>query len=234
MKKVKILVVDDEQKIREVVRMYLEKEGFAVGEAVDGQEALALSAGEDWDLIVLDLMMPGMDGWTVCREIRKTTDLPIIMLTARDAEVDRIIGLELGADDYVVKPFSPRELVARVKAVLRRSQAVPVTKSVEKPAAIAYPGLSIEPESRQVLVDGIPVSLTPKEYDLLYQMVKSPNRIFTREELLGLVWGYDYLGDTRTVDTHVSRLRDKLQKASGKEPFISTVWGIGYKFEVEK
>lgn len=233
MKTAKILVVDDEQKIREVVRMYLEKEGFSVGEATDGQEALDLYAGKGWDLVVLDLMMPGLDGWTVCREIRKTTNIPIIMLTARDAEVDRIIGLELGADDYVVKPFSPRELVARVKAVLRRSQAVP-DKSVEKPAAITYPGLSIEPESRQVLVDGTPVSLTPKEYDLLYQMVKSPKRIFTREELLGLVWGYDYLGDTRTVDTHVSRLREKLQKASGKEPFISTVWGIGYKFEVGK
>jgi two-component system response regulator ResD len=230
--KAKILVVDDEQKIREVVRMYLEKEGFSVGEAIDGQEALALNASGDWDLVVLDLMMPGMDGWTVCREVRKTANMPIIMLTARDSEVDRIIGLELGADDYVVKPFSPRELVARVKAVLRRSQAVPVTKSMEKPAAINYPGLSIEPETRQVLVHGIPVSLTPKEYDLLYRMVKSPKRIFTREELLELVWGYDYLGDTRTVDTHVSRLRDKLQRVSGKEPFISTVWGIGYKFEV--
>jgi two-component system response regulator ResD len=232
-KTAKILVVDDEQKIREVVRMYLEKEGFSVGEAADGQEALDLYAGADWDLVVLDLMMPGLDGWTVCREIRKTTNIPIIMLTARDAEVDRIIGLELGADDYVVKPFSPRELVARVKAVLRRSQAVPA-KSIDRPAAITYPGLSIEPESRQVMVAGIPVSLTPKEYDLLYQMVKSPNWIFTREELLGFVWGYDYLGDTRTVDTHVSRLRDKLQKASGKEPFISTVWGVGYKFEVGK
>ncbi|MDD3893903.1 MAG: response regulator transcription factor, partial [Syntrophomonadaceae bacterium] len=219
-KQAKILVVDDEQKIREVVRIYLEKEGFSVGEAIDGQEALDLNASEDWDLVVLDLMMPGMDGWTVCREVRKTANLPIIMLTARDSEVDRIIGLELGADDYVVKPFSPRELVARVKAVLRRSQAVPVAQSVEKSAAINYPGLSIHPESRQVLADGISVSLTPKEYDLLYQMVKSPNRIFTREELLELVWGYDYLGDTRTVDTHVSRLREKLQKASGKEPLI--------------
>ncbi|NPV72919.1 MAG: response regulator [Pelotomaculum sp.] len=232
--KTKILVVDDERKIREVVRMYLENEGFAVGEATDGREALNLLTGGKWDLLILDLMMPGVDGWSVCREVRKTTALPIIMLTARDAEVDRIVGLELGADDYVVKPFSPRELVARVKAVLRRSQIAPPAAQDGKPVVLNYPGLSINPESRLVLVNEQPVNLTPKEYDMLYLMARSPSRTFTREELIESVWGYDYFGDTRTVDTHVNRLRDKLQKASGYRSYISTVWGVGYKFEVDK
>lgn len=233
MEKSKILIVDDEQKIREVLRMYLEKEGFAVGEAADGREALSLVAIERWDLIVLDLMMPGIDGWSVCKEVRKTSTVPIIMLTARDAEVDRIVGLELGADDYVAKPFSPRELVARVKAVLRRSQFTTPAGQPAKPSALTYPGISIDLDSRRVLVNGKPANLTPKEYDLLYQLAKSPHRTYTRDELLEAVWGYDYLGDTRTVDTHVNRLRDKLLKASGSASYISTVWGVGYKFEVK-
>lgn len=228
----KILIVDDEQKIRNVVRMYLEKEGFKAKEAANGQEALELINTEQWELIILDIMMPDMDGWTVCKEVRKNYNIPIIMLTARDDEVDRVLGLELGADDYVVKPFSPRELVARAKAVLRRSQAA---HSAEQPAnlnKIEYPELSIDPESRLVLVNDQQISLTPKEYDLLYQFAKSPKRIFTREELLETIWGFDYMGDTRTVDTHVNRLRDKLSKASGEKSFIATVWGVGYKFEV--
>lgn len=233
MEQTKVLVVDDEEKIREVVRLYLEKEGYAVGEATDGREALDLVEREKWDLIVLDLMMPGIDGWSVCKEVRKTTAVPIIMLTARDAEMDRILGLELGADDYVVKPFSPRELVARVKAVLRRSQVTAAAAQSAKTATLSYPGLSIDPESHRVLVNGKPVNLTPKEYDLLYQMARSPHRTFTREGLLEAVWGYDYLGDTRTVDTHVNRLRDKLLKITGSKYYIATVWGIGYKFEVE-
>lgn len=230
MEKANVLVVDDEQKIREVVRMYLEKEGFSVGEAADGREALNKISGSEWDLVVLDLMMPGVDGWAVCREVRRTASLPIIMLTARDAEVDRIVGLELGADDYVVKPFSPRELVARVKAVLRR------TRDARKDAVeaiLSYPGLSIDPDSRLVLVNGQSVYLTPKEYELLYQLAKSPNRTFTREELLSTVWGYDYFGDARTVDTHINRLRDKLAKISDSTSFVTTVWGVGYKFEVK-
>lgn len=234
MEKTKILVVDDEQKIREIVRIYLETEEFTVGEASNGQDALNLISKEQWDLIILDVMMPGIDGWTVCKEVRKTTAVPIIMLTAKEAEVDRILGLELGADDYVVKPFSPRELVARVKAVLRRSQtSAPATQPAAGPATLNYPGISINPESRRVLVNGQQVNLTPKEYDLLYQLAKSPHRTFTREELLEAVWGFDYLGDTRTVDTHVNRLRDKLLKASGDVSNISTVWGVGYKFEVK-
>lgn len=229
----KILVVDDEQKLREVVRMYLEKEGFVVEEACDGQKALDFVNKEKWNLIILDLMMPGMDGWSVCKEVRKTSAVPIIMLTARDAEMDRILGLELGADDYVAKPFSPRELVARVKAVLRRSQITTPAEQPAKTATLAYPGIKIDPVSRLVLVNGQPANLTPKEYDLLYQLAKSPHRTFTREELLEAVWGYDYLGDTRTVDTHVNRLRDKLLKASGSASHIATVWGVGYKFEVK-
>lgn len=234
MEKTRVLVVDDEQRIREVVRIYLEKEGFTVGEAADGQEALNSMAAGKWDLIVLDLMMPGIDGWAICKEVRKTKAVPIIMLTARDDEMDRILGLELGADDYVVKPFSPRELVARVKAVLRRSQGIGQEAKEGKQVVLNHPGLSIDPESRLVLVSGQSVNLTPKEYELLYQMAKSPNRTYTREELLELVWGYDYYGDARTVDTHVNRLRDKLTKASGDNPFIATVWGVGYKFEVKK
>ncbi|MCL6635345.1 MAG: response regulator transcription factor [Peptococcaceae bacterium] len=231
--KTKILVVDDEQKIREVVRMYLEKEGFTVGEASDGREALNLITKEKWDLVILDLMMPGTDGWTVCREVRKNTAVPIIMLTARDDEVDRVLGLELGADDYVVKPFSPRELAARVKAVLRRSRSTAPAGRPAGTTTLAYPGLSIDPDSRLVLVNGRPANLTPKEYDLLYHLAKSPGRTFTRDELLEAVWGYDYPGDTRTVDTHVNHLRDKLLKASGTTSYVATVWGVGYRFEVK-
>lgn len=233
MEKKSVLVVDDEHKIREVVRMYLEKEGYSVGEAPGGQEALDMMKRVHWDLVVLDLMMPGLDGWSVCREIRKTSDVPIIMLTARDAEMDRILGLDLGADDYVVKPFSPRELTARVRAVLRRGRSGAPAEHAAGPAVLSYPGLTLDPESREVLVSGQPVSLTPKEYDLLYQMARSPNRTFTREELLESVWGYDYFGDARTVDTHVNRLRDKLLKTSADRSYIGTVWGVGYKFEVK-
>jgi len=229
-----ILIVDDERKIRDLVRLYLEKEGFTVGEAEDGQKALDLYQQRQWNLIVLDLMMPGMDGWEVCKEVRRRkSNIPIIMLTARDDEMDRVLGLELGADDYLVKPFSPRELVARIKAVLRRTRAAPDAAQPAGSYALDYPGLSINPELRLVLVDGQAVNLTPKEYELLYQLCRSPRRTFTRDELLEAIWGYDYLGDTRTVDTHVNRLRDKLLKASGnKSSYIATVWGVGYRFEV--
>lgn len=234
MDKTRILVVDDEQKIREVVRMYLEKEGFAVGEAANGQEALQIINRESWSLVILDLMMPGVDGWAVCREIRKTSMVPIIMLTARDAEVDRVLGLELGADDYVVKPFSPRELAARVKALLRRAGAAPAGAQNAVSRVLQHSGLSIDEDSRLVQAGGKTVNLTPKEYDLLLHMAKYPNRTFSRDELLEAVWGYDYYGDTRTVDTHINRLRDKLLKASGSTSFISTAWGVGYRFEVKK
>ncbi|MDD4238442.1 MAG: response regulator transcription factor [Desulfotomaculaceae bacterium] len=229
LEKPKILIVDAEQKIREVVRLYLENEGFLVGESSDGQAALKMFDREKWDLIVLDLMLPGLDGWAVCREIRKTSSTPIIMLTAQDTERDRILGLELGADDYVVKPFSPRELAARVKAVLRRTRYSP-TEEV-KQVHINYPDFSINPKSRLVMVNEQQINLKPKEYDLLYHLAKSPNRTFTREELLVAIWGYDYWGGARTVDTHVNRLRNKLLKASGDNFHITTVWGVGYRFD---
>jgi len=231
----RILVADDEQKIREVTRMYLEKEGFAVGEAADGQEALDCLAAGKWDLLVLDLMMPKRNGWEVCREVRKTSDMPVIMLTAREAEIDRVLGLELGADDYVVKPFSPRELVARVKAVLRRTGSSEVRgDTTDGTNALDYSDITIDPSSHSVLVSGQPVSLTPKEFEMLYYLAKYPGRVFSREKLLEAVWGYDYFGDARTVDTHINRLRDKLAKIPESPSFITTVWGIGYKFEVAK
>lgn len=229
----RILVADDESKIRQLVRMYLEKEGFEVVEAADGGTALDYLSRERFDLVVLDLMMPGTDGWTVCREVRKKDNqVPIIMLTARGDEVDRVLGLEMGADDYVVKPFSPRELVARIKAVLRRANREE-SASVD-PGVLTYPGLIIDPLSRKVEVSGQVVNLTPKEYDLLYFLARSPGRVFTREQLLEKVWGYDYYGDSRTVDTHITRLREKLSRVGGSPQYIVTVWGVGYKFEVNK
>ncbi|WP_027719452.1 response regulator [Desulfovirgula thermocuniculi] len=230
----KVLVADDELKIRQLVRMYLEKEGFEVVEAADGDTALEILRRERCDLVILDLMMPGTDGWAVCREIRKRDEqVPIIMLTARGDEVDRVLGLEMGADDYVVKPFSPRELVARVKAVLRRAGREE-NGPADAAGVLAYPGLVIDPLSRRVEVEGQAVNLTPKEYELLYFLARSPGRVFTREQLLERVWGYDYYGDSRTVDTHITRLREKLGRAGGRPQYIVTVWGVGYKFEVEK
>jgi len=229
----KILAVDDDAKVLKILQHSLTREGFEVICASDGFEALERAKETKPDLILLDIMMPGMDGWEVCKEVRRKSNVPIIMLTARDDEMDRVLGLELGADDYVAKPFSPRELVARVKAVLRRSQAVPATEQPAGEPILQFPGLSINPELRLVLVDGRSVTLTPKEYELLYQLARSPRRTFTRDELLETIWGYDYMGDTRTVDTHINRLRDKLLKASGnKSSYIATVWGVGYRLEV--
>lgn len=223
----KILVADDEAKIRELVRMYLSAEGFAVAEAKDGQEALALAKQNSFDLIILDLMMPGKDGWEVCREVRRSSAVPVIMLTARGEEIDRVLGLELGADDYVVKPFSPRELVARVKAVLRRTRQ---SRPPEEVLEVA--GLTIKPASRAVYLLGQPLALTPKEYDILYLLARSPGRVFTREQILEQVWGYDFFGEARTVDTHITRLREKMAKIPGAPQYVTTVWGVGYKFEV--
>ncbi|MBC7105535.1 MAG: response regulator transcription factor [Firmicutes bacterium] len=223
----RILVVDDEGKIRHLLRMYLEAEGFAVGEAADGHEALAMIREGPWDLVVLDLMLPGVDGWVVCKEIRRGSTVPVIMLTARGHEADRVLGLELGADDYVVKPFSPREVVARVKAVLRRASR---GEGEERP--LDFGALRIDPAAREVRVLGEPVALSPKEFDLLLHLARHPGRVFTREQLLQQVWGYDFFGEARTVDTHVNRLRDKLGSVAGAPSFITTVRGVGYKFEV--
>lgn len=226
----KILIVDDEERIRQVVKAFLRAEGFQTEEAADGAAAMEKLEQESFDILVLDLMMPRMDGWEVCRKVRSFSSLPIIILTARGQEDDRVLGLELGADDYLVKPFSGRELVARVKAVLRRTSPLPGDK-VEPP--ISLPGLFIDTPTRKVKVGRHPVTLTPKEFDLLYILAKSPGRIYTREQLLDLIWGYDFNGEIRTVDVCVNRLREKLGKIPNAPNYISTIWGVGYKLEVE-
>lgn len=181
-----------------------------------------------YDLLVLDLMMPGLDGWAVCQRVRASSSLPIIILTARSDEMDRVLGLDLGADDYLVKPFSPRELVARVKAVLRRTKPLPDGTTLQ------YPGITMDEQAREVRINDKPVALTPKEFELLLFLARSPGRAFTREQLLQHVWGYNYFGDARTVDTHVTRLREKMSRFGLEPQYISTVWGIGYKFEVKE
>jgi len=222
-----ILVVDDEELVHDLLRLYLEKEGFRVIEAWDGEDALKKLRNASPDLIILDLMLPKMDGWAVCREIRKNMTIPIIMLTAKGEEFDRVLGLEMGADDYVCKPFSPVELVARVKAVLRRSAMAGQSDS----KILSYPGMIIDYNSHRVEVDGREVALAPKEFDLLWFLASHPGRLYSREQLLKSVWDYDYLGDPRTVDTHIKRLREKLESGAQKR-YIRTVWGLGYKFEV--
>jgi len=232
--KERILVVDDEERIRRLVRMYLERNNFMVDEAEDGSDALARALETDYALIILDLMLPGMDGRDVCSEIRQYKDTPIIMLTAAGDESQRVHGFEIGADDYVVKPFSPRELIMRVKALLRRSG----TTVTEAPAQsvshlLTFPGLVINIDARKVLVEDQEVMLTPKEFELLLYLAQRPEKVFSREELLRDVWNYQFFGDQRTVDTHVKRLREKLGRASERVPqHIHTVWGVGYKFEV--
>lgn len=215
--------MDDEANIRELARMYLEKEGFSVLTAGDGQEALDLARSEAPDLMVLDLMLPEVDGWEVCRRIRAKSNLPIVMLTARDDDVDKIVGLELGADDYMTKPFNPRELVARARAILRRASVV-----ANAPASQVrrLGDLEINPAGRVVAVGEESVGLRNKEFDLLLTLVDHANTVLTREQLLDLVWGYDYYGETRTVDVHIAHLRDKLKSSTIK---IETVWGVGYK-----
>lgn len=282
----RILVVDDEPNVVELVRLYLAREGYQVIEARDGQTALELAQAQPLpDLMILDLMLPQVDGWEVCRRVRARSTLPIIMLTARGEDVDRIVGLELGADDYLPKPFNPRELVARVKAVLRRTSSAaamaagagaaggeagaslsggegvvgsPATRAGSvagtgagvSPSAVAggslpggftgtggtpnvlrYPGLSVHRLEREVWVDGERVTLTPKEFDLLWQLASAPGRTFTREELLESVWGYEFFGSDRTVDVHIKRLREKLEKDHHAPAYLQTVWGVGYKFD---
>ncbi|MDN4594168.1 response regulator transcription factor [Polycladomyces subterraneus] len=235
-KRERILIVDDEDRIRRLLTMYLEREGYEIEEAEDGETALAKALETDYDLIVLDLMLPGVDGVDVCRGIRKKKATPIIMLTARGEEGNRVEGFEAGADDYVVKPFSPRELVHRVKAVLRRSSATAYLKTdTETHNVIVFPDLTIDHDAHEVRAGGKTVQLTPKEYELLHYLARSPDKVFTREELLRDVWQYEFFGDLRTVDTHIKRLREKLNRASSKAAkMITTVWGVGYKLEVPK
>ncbi|AOY77753.1 response regulator transcription factor [Clostridium formicaceticum] len=229
MNNLRVLVADDESKIRQAIGLYLKKEGYEVGEAKDGAEAFAKFNAEPWDIIILDIMMPKMDGVQVCQEIRKTSMVPIIMLTAKNEEVDRILGLELGADDYMGKPFSPRELIARIKAVYRRMG----TKTSTEENILKYPELKINLLTREVFIMEQQITLTLKEFELFSLLARSPGQVFSREQLLEKVWGIDYYGDSRCVDTHINRLRDKL-KVPNETSFISTVWGIGYKFEINK
>jgi DNA-binding response OmpR family regulator len=221
-----VLLVDDEAHIIELARMYIEQEGFQVESATDGRTALDMILSDDAPaLVVLDLMLPEIDGWEVCRQVRAESDIPIIMLTARDEDIDKIVGLELGADDYLTKPFNPRELVARIKAILRRSG-----RGSDSASKIARQNLLIQPDQRRVLVDTQPVSLRMKEFDLLLTLAENPGVVFSREKLLDIVWGYDFAGETRTVDVHIAHLRHKLD---GMKPIIETVWGVGYRLEVE-
>lgn len=228
----RILVVDDEERIRHLVKMYLERSGFEVDEASDGNEALSLALSKPYALLILDLMLPGMDGRDVCAEIRKSSNVPVIMLTAAGDETQRIHGFEIGADDYVVKPFSPRELVMRVKALLKRA-GEPEYLKPDVQQVIAFSGLLVQLDSRRVEVADTEISLTPKEFDLLVYMAQRPDKVFSREELLREVWNYQFYGDQRTVDTHVKRLREKLGQVEKQvSQYIVTVWGVGYKFEV--
>ncbi|MCH8948875.1 MAG: response regulator transcription factor [Chloroflexi bacterium] len=220
-----ILVVDDEQNIVKLARLYLNRDGYQVEAAYDGAEALEKAKSLRPDLIILDIMMPEMDGLAVCRELRKTSNVPIIILTARDDDVDRIVGLELGADDYITKPFNPRELVARVKAVLRRASNEPPAQPV-----LEADGVRLDSASREVTVEGEPITLRAKEFDLLAAFMSHTGTVLDRERLLQLVWGSDYYGDTRTIDVHVAWLREKL--AGAKRVKIQTVWGVGYKLVV--
>ncbi|MCM3747365.1 response regulator transcription factor [Paenibacillus pasadenensis] len=232
----RILVVDDEERIRRLLKMYLEKEGYHIEEAEDGEQALKLASGYDFDLILLDVMLPGMDGIEVCSRLRQIKGTPVIMLTAKGEEMNRVQGFEVGADDYVVKPFSPREIIYRVKAILRRSSATAfLTRETNASSNIVFPHLIIEHDAHRVTAGGQEVSLTPKEYELLHYLAVSPDKVFSREELLKDVWNYEFFGDLRTVDTHVKRLREKLNKVSAEAAsMITTVWGVGYKLEVPK
>lgn len=232
----RILVVDDEERIRRLLRMYLEKEGYAIEEAEDGETALKLALQEEYDLIVLDLMLPGIDGMEVCARLRQSKATPVIMLTAKGEEVNRVQGFEAGADDYVVKPFSPREVIFRIKAILRRSSATAfLSKEMNTSNNIVFPHLVIEHDAHRVTAGGQEVNLTPKEYELLHYLASSPDKVFSREDLLKDVWNYDFFGDLRTVDTHVKRLREKLNRVSTEAAsMITTVWGVGYKLEVAK
>ena len=223
----RILIVDDEQKIREVIREYAEFEGHEVTEAADGMEAVEKAKHQDFDIILMDVMMPRLDGFSACKEIRKFKNTPVLMLSARGEEYDKLFGFELGVDDYVVKPFSPKEVMARIGAIIKRST---VAAAAEAPPRQRFEGLEIDPAGRAVYVDGERVNLTPKEYDLLFYLVKNKNLALSREKLLEEVWGYDFFGDDRTVDTHVKMLRGSLGEY---RRFIVTLRGMGYKFEAD-
>lgn len=224
----KVLIVDDDENICELLRLYLEKDGFETVVAGDGRQAIELAQKTAPDMILLDIMLPELDGWQVCREIRKTSEVPIIMLTAKGETFDKILGLELGADDYITKPFDTKEVIARIKAVLRRSSD---NDKQNKADEVRYDKLRINLTNYELVVDGKRIDTPPKELELVYHLASNPNRVYTRDQLLDEVWGFDYYGDSRTVDVHVKRLREKLENIS-EEWCLKTVWGVGYKFEV--
>ncbi|HEX3027431.1 MAG TPA: response regulator transcription factor [Clostridia bacterium] len=230
MESLKILVVDDDKNINELLRLYLEKEGYLVVQAFDGRGAIRKFEEQNPNLVLLDIMLPGMDGWQVCREIRKKSDKPIIMITAKGETFDKVLGLELGADDYVVKPFDTKEVVARIKAVLRRYSSSGDNSEVKE---VRYDRLVINLTNYELIIDERTIDTPPKELELLYHLASNPNRVFTRDQLLDEVWGFEYYGDSRTVDVHVKRLREKLEGVSDKWS-LKTVWGVGYKFETKQ
>ena len=227
----KIMVADDDQNICELLRLYLEKEQYTVVIANDGNEAVAKFNAESPALILLDIMMPGLDGWQVCREIRKKSNVPIIMITAKGETFDKVLGLELGADDYVVKPFDAKEIIARIKAVLRRTTSGGQSENAVR--EVSYDKLVVNMTRYELKVDGKVVDTPPKELELLFHLASNPNRVYTRDQLLDEVWGFEYYGDSRTVDVHIKRLREKLEGVSDKW-CLKTVWGVGYKFEVKE
>ena len=227
MEPTKILVVDDDENICELLRLYLEKEGYNAICAYDGLDAISKFGSENPSLILLDIMLPKLDGWQVCREIRRNSQVPIIMITAKNETFDKILGLELGADDYISKPFDAKEVMARVKAVLRRT-----TSAQTNNTEVNYDKLTINISNYELIVDGKQIDTPPKELELIFHLASNPNRVYTRDQLLDEVWGFDYFGDSRTVDVHVKRLREKLENVS-EEWSLKTVWGVGYKFEAK-
>ena len=226
----RILVVDDEENIREVIKEYAEFEGHQVSEACDGMQAIEMVKNNDYDIIIMDVMMPRLDGYSACKEIRKIKQIPVLMLSARGEEYDKLFGFEIGIDDYVVKPFSPKEVMARVNAIVKRNQGAKQAPAAPAPETVKFGGLEINFTSRDVYLDGVKANLTPKEYDLLFYLVRNKNIALTRNKLLEEVWGYDFFGDDRTIDTHIKMLRNNLGPYRN---YIVTLRGMGYKFEAD-
>ena len=226
----RILVVDDEENIREVIKEYAEFEGHQVSEACDGMQAIEMVKNNDYAIIIMDVMMPRLDGYSACKEIRKIKQIPVLMLSARGEEYDKLFGFEIGIDDYVVKPFSPKEVMARVNAIVKRNQGAKQAPAAPAPETVKFGGLEINFTSRDVYIDGVKANLTPKEYDLLFYLVRNKNIALTRNKLLEEVWGYDFFGDDRTIDTHIKMLRNNLGPYRN---YIVTLRGMGYKFEAD-
>ena len=226
----RILVVDDEENIREVIKEYAEFEGHQVSEACDGMQAIEMVKNNDYDIIIMDVMMPRLDGYSACKEIRKIKQIPVLMLSARGEEYDKLFGFEIGIDDYVVKPFSPKEVMARVNAIVKRNQGAKQAPAAPAPETVKFGGLEINFTSRDVYIDGVKANLTPKEYDLLFYLVRNKNIALSRNKLLEEVWGYDFFGDDRTIDTHIKMLRNNLGPYRN---YIVTLRGMGYKFEAD-